>query len=221
MTIRHFTRVGAAALALLLPPAAGALPVISEVLYDATGSDDGMGFVEIFGAPGTSVDGWVIEGINGANGAEGPAIALSGVIPADGLFVVADRTGTGLTFVAGADLLDDFDFQNGPDSVVLRSDTTIFDALGYGSFGVGDVFAGEGSPAPDAPAGSSLARRFADVDSGDNASDFEVLATPSPGTAPRAVPEPALASLLAVVGLCVARQRKRCREWTGGRLPPS
>ena len=56
--------------------------------------------------------------MNGANGALGPTIALSGTIPADGLFVVADDVGDGTTLVAGADLIANFDFQNGPDSFV-------------------------------------------------------------------------------------------------------
>ena len=34
-----------------------ATPIISEIFYDATGSDDGFGFVELHGTPGTSLDG--------------------------------------------------------------------------------------------------------------------------------------------------------------------
>ena len=178
--------------------AAHALPILSEVLYDAAGSDDGAVFVELFGAPGEPLDGLSLQGVNGAGGAVTVTIPLSGAIPDDGIFVLADVTATGETFVSGADLLADFDFQNGPDSVLLRSGSEVLDRLGYGTFGGGTVFAGEGSPAPDAPAGSSLARRFADEDSGDNAADFVVRASPTPGSAPvRAVPEPAVAGLLA------------------------
>jgi hypothetical protein len=43
------------------------------------------------------------------------------------------------------------------------------DAIGYGVFGVGEIFAGEGTAAVDAPAGSSLARLFANLDTDDNA----------------------------------------------------
>ena len=68
------------------------------------------------------------------------------------------------------------------------------------------VFAGEGAPAPDAPAGSSVARVFADVDTNDNAADFAVLTAPTPGTAPieAALPEPSVALLLylGLVGWC-------------------
>ena len=91
----------------------------------------------------------------------------------------------------------------------------MIDAVGYGSFGPGEVFAGEGSPAPDAPAGASLARHFADVDTDDNAADFGVLATPSPGVAPVSVPEPATALLFGcgLAGLARAgRPRGPCGQ---------
>ncbi|MEE2665448.1 MAG: hypothetical protein VX681_15130 [Myxococcota bacterium] len=189
-----------------------ALPVISEVFYDASGSDDGHSFVELFAAAGSVLDGLTLEGVNGAGGAVGPVVALSGVVGADGLFVVADATGIGSSFVSHFDLLANFDFQNGPDSIVLRSPAAVLDAVGYGSFGAGDVFAGEGNAAPDAPAGSSLARRFADLDSDDNAFDFAVLASPTPGTAEWALPEPAPALMLGggLAGLLAwSRRRER------------
>ena len=193
--------VASLAAALGAPAGAQALPILSEVLYDAVGCDDGAVFVELYGAPGESLDGLYIDGVNGSGGAVTVTIALSGVIPEDGFFVLADVTGAGTSSLPVADQLANFDFQNGPDSLVLRSETTVLDALGYGSFGPGDVFAGEGAPAADVPAGSSLARRFADVDTGDNGADFFVSNTPTPGTGPvLGVPEPA-AALLVVSGL--------------------
>ncbi|HEY8156766.1 MAG TPA: PEP-CTERM sorting domain-containing protein [Myxococcota bacterium] len=212
-SLRSCTRGAALLLALaLLPATAQALPVISEFFYDAVGSDDGLSFIELYGAPGTSLAGLALEGVNGSNGAVGPSLALSGAIPADGIFVVADATAGGPTSVPGADLLLDFDFQNGPDSVVLRSGGVVLDALGYGVFAPGEVFAGEGAPAADPAAGASLARRFADVDTGDNAADFVVLETPTPGSAQlAAVPEPASASLLGagLAGLAAGCGRRR------------
>lgn len=203
-----------AGLLLLAAPAAEAMPLISEVYYDAPGADDGEVFVELFGAPGTLLDDLVIEGINGANGAPGPTLALSGMIGTSGLFVVADRTSDGMTGVAGADLLANFDFQNGPDSVRLRRGDDVLDAVAYGVFGASDVFGGEGGAAPDGAAGQSLARRFANVDTGDNASDFEVLGAPTPGFAPLApVPEPSTALLLGLgLGLVAVRGERgpRC-----------
>jgi len=187
----------ALALALGASSAAASPLLISEVFYDASGSDDGHTFVEISGTPGTSLDGLVVEGINGSGGSVTVALALSGVVPADGLFVVADLDGGGATNVAEADLLLDFDFQNGPDSVVLRQGDVVVDALGYGEFAPGEVFAGEGMPALDVPAGSSLARVFANLDRDDNASDWVELTRPTPGAAAFApVPEPGVALLL-------------------------
>jgi hypothetical protein len=182
---------------------AAALPLLSEVLYDAVGSDDGLGFVELYGTPGTPLDGLFVEVVNGSDGGVVATLALTGTIPDDGLFVVADQLSDGTTAVPGADLLLNFDIQNGPDSVTLTDGVEVLDALGFGDFGPGEVFAGEGAPAPDVPAGSSLARRFANVDSDDNASDFVELAVPTPGLADLApVPEPASA-LLAATG-CAA-----------------
>ena len=198
----------------LAPAPARALPVISELLYDAVGSDDGRGFVELYGAPGTDLSGLRIEGVNGSGGAIGPVLVLSGTIPADGFFVVADDQAGGPTLVANADLVLSFDFQNGPDSVVLRSDAVVFDALAYGDFGAVDVFAGEGSAAAAAAPGASLARVFADVDTGDNALDFAALATPTPGGGPLApIPEPGTALLLGLglAGLGANARRVRAR----------
>ena len=193
---------GALCWAVLDASVAASLPLISEVFYDQSGSDDGHSFVELFGAPGTPLDGLRLEGVNGFDGGVGPVIALAGSVGPSGLFVVADRTGGGVTFVSAFDQLANFDLQNGPDSVRLVSDTEVLDAVGYGAFDATEVFAGEGTAAPDAPGGSSLARLFADVDTDDNAIDFAVRGAPTPGSAPLrgAVPEPAL-PLLMYLGL--------------------
>jgi hypothetical protein len=182
--------------------------LLSEVYYDAIGSDDGQSFVELFGAAGASLDGLTLEAINGSGGAVTHSLALSGQFPADGVFVVADDLAGGGTLVAEADLVLEFDFQNGPDSVVLRGASGVLDALGYGVFAAGEVFAGEGAPAVDPAAGLALARLYADVDTNDNALDF-AAAAPTPGVAPRlGAPEPHAAVLLAA-GVLAALLRRR------------
>jgi hypothetical protein len=199
----------ALALVLLAAGPAAALPVLSEVFYDAVGTDDGQSFVELYGTPGASLDGLVIEGVNGTGGTITHTLALTGTFGPDGLFVLADRTSAGTSSVPDADLLLEFDFQNGPDSVVLRSASGVLDALGYGAFLAGEINAGEGAPAVDPPAGESVARRFANVDTNDNAADF-VAGAPTPGVASFAVPEPAAAALLGagLVGLARCGRRR-------------
>ena len=184
--------------------------LISEVLYDAAGTDNGNVFVELFGAPGAVLDGLLLEGVHGADGKVYSTITLSGVIPADGVFVVGDDSGDGSTLVGNADLVMNVDFQNGPDSVVLRDSHGVLDALGYGDF-TGGVFAGEGSAAADVPGGFSLARVNPLLDSNDNLVDFISLAIPTPGSVPvSAVPVPPaimlfLSGMAGLIG--VARRR--------------
>ena len=145
--------------------------VISELFYDAAGADNGLVFVELFGTPGTHLDGMLLEGVNGGDGAVYRSISLSGVMPADGVFVIADDRGDGTSLVAGFDLVAEVDFQNGPDAIVLRNAAGVLDALGYGNI-AGALFAGEGSAAVDVNAGRSLVRLDPLLDSDDNAVDF-------------------------------------------------
>ncbi len=193
----------------LIGSTAVASPVISELFYDAPGSDAGLVFVELFGAPGDSLDGLLLEGVNGSGGTVYKSISLSGAFPLDGVFVIGDENG-GSTQVAGADFIADVDFQNGPDSVVLRNAVAQLDAVAYGSFEAGDVFAGEGTAAPAAAAGASIARFNPWVDTGDNGADFVLLDVPTPGAVPAlsAVPLPASAVLFAsgFVSLLISRR---------------
>ena len=207
----RFTQCVCVCAAVLSTSSVLAQTVISELLYDASSADNGNVFVELYGTPGTVLDGLLLEGINGADGSVYRSVILAGVIPSDGVFLIGDDTGDGSTFIDNADLVREIDFQNGPDSVVLRNGETLLDALGYGDFS-GLPFSGEGNAAPDASAGQSLARHHPGLDSNDNFDDFMVLDLPTPGAVPvSAVPvPPAMALFLSgLVGLAgVARKRK-------------
>ncbi len=178
------------AVALSLPASASAV-VISEILYDAAGSDAGNVFVELYGAAGTDLSSWSLQAINGGDGSLYKTVSLSGAIPLDGVFVIAEALSGGGTNVVNADLITSVDFQNGPDSVQLFNGATLVDAIGYGDF-TGLFFAGEGTAVSDPVAGSSLARTNPLLDTNDNLADFAALTIPTPGTVPiSAVPLPA------------------------------
>ncbi len=157
--------------------------VVNELLYDAVGADANT-FVELFGPPGTDLSGWTLVGMNGSGGSLYRTVTLSGSIPADGFFVISHPDSTGEIKAAADMLATGVDFQNGPDSVVLRDAAgDAVDAVGYGLFTGGAVFAGEGSPAPDPSAGVSIGRNADSADTDDNAEDFQVFDEPSPGAA--------------------------------------
>ena len=154
--------------------------VINELFYDAVGDDLPQVFVELHGPARLSLEGWRLVGVNGAGGRAYQTIPLSGVIPADGFFVIARPEAVGEAGAA-ADLRHaNADFQNGPDSVQLLAGEALIDAIAYGAFDGGETAAGEGASAPDVRAGESLARAADHADSGDNRTDFSD-GTPTPG----------------------------------------
>lgn len=166
-----------------------AVLVINELFYDVPGDDtDGVLFVELAGDPGGDIGGYRIAFVNGADGGVTEEIALpkAAPIPADGLFLIADsKTGqSGVSTIADADFIDNFDPHNGPDCVWLFDAAgNIVDALGYGGPLPVAPRSGkpcvEGSSVPKIPVGQSLGRTGG-ADTDDNAADFHAQA-PTPG----------------------------------------
>ncbi|MFK7989375.1 MAG: FG-GAP-like repeat-containing protein [Sandaracinaceae bacterium] len=167
--------------------------LVNEVLYDATGADAPLAFIELHAPPGTDLSGYSVVGVNGSGAGDYVSIPLAGSVGADGLFVIAHPS-AGDPLASLADQLDaGADLQNGPDSVQVRYAGIVVDALGYGDF-AGATFAGEAPAAVASPEGMSLTRDVLHTDTDRNLEDF-ALATPSPGadeactspTAPRLV----------------------------------
>jgi hypothetical protein len=181
MNARVRTHLLVAGLTVVCSSAASAQIVINEVVYDNAGTDTHC-WLELKGPGGMSLDGLEVIGINGNGGTEYQPIPLDGQsIPADGYFVIS-QDGT----TPNSDMIDpNVNYQNSPDNIQLRVVATgeILDALGYGAFGATDVFAGEGSPAPDQTNDISLARCPDGSDTDDNSVDFVLDPDPTPGTA--------------------------------------
>lgn len=165
--------------------------VINEILYDLPGDDtNGDLFVELRGTPGGDLGGYKVSFLNGDDGKETESATIPAglLVPENGLFVIADGITGDLqhTHVLNADYLDNFDPQNGPDSVQLISaDGKLIDAVSYGTPKVTTDLNGlamlEGEAAPDAPLGKSISRLPDAADTNNNTMDFVVNDVPSPG----------------------------------------
>ncbi|HEX5034027.1 MAG TPA: hypothetical protein VFW62_06060, partial [bacterium] len=176
------------------PPIFGPGPdtlVIHELLYDGKVSEtDGEAFVELYGTADADISLYQVLFLNGSNGEETERITLPphSILGEDGIFLIADlKTGsTSNSGVAGADFLDQFDPQNGPDGLqLLNREGELLDTVVYGEGSVAlaanGLALGEGLPALDVAGGHSLSR-LAGADSGDNRTDFLDQTMPSPGS---------------------------------------
>ena len=160
-------------------------PVISEIVYDPSGPDVGC-FIEIFGAPGLDLAGYTLDAVNGSDGTVTAVATLTGhSIGASGYFVLAQDAMVIVPAGASKLIKVTADLQNGPDSVVLKHSGGVVDALGYGSFAMGQFFKGEKFPAMTTSA--SLCRVPSGKDTGDNSVDFSVCAA-TPGAANKLAP---------------------------------
>lgn len=162
---------GLAALCALLTHSARADLLLNEVLYDPAGADEGYEFVELWNPDSTALplDGLTIEAGDGARSGNWDVIwrgaAGAAASPRSPLLIAGDA-------LLGA-------LQNGPDAVRLSRNGVVLDLLGYGELSTVALF--EGSPAPDAGSGQSLARLHDGADTRNNAADWGAESEPTPG----------------------------------------
>lgn len=126
---------------LLVSMAASAQVVINEIDADQTGTD-ATEFIELKGAPGSSLNGHVLVMFNGSGNTSYNAIDLTGsTIPASGYFVIGNAAVPNVNIVINGNSL-----QNGADAVAIYqaavaawpngtavSSTGLVDALVYGT----------------------------------------------------------------------------------------
>ena len=122
--------------------------VINEVLIDASGGDDGKGFVEIAGPGGSVIGGAKITDVEGKGASAGHAQRVGrwrslpvGIrIPADGILLVADdgtvaSSNTAVpNFVAGVDVtIDSWTWRTAVEtpSSSIAAGTALLDTVGY------------------------------------------------------------------------------------------
>ena len=180
--------LGTVALIPTIIQTAQAAAVIQEVLYDGPGTDSDDVFTELFGDPGTDLNGWSLVAINGNDGSIYRTIDLTGqTIPVDGVFVLTTASANA-DLISQSDMIANVDWQNGPDALQLFNGIELVDALQYGDAGMFN--AGEGGFAEDISGDFSLSRDLFGTDSNNNAIDFNV-GVPTPGIGPAVVPIPA------------------------------
>ncbi len=101
-------------LALLVASISFGQVVINEVDADQTGTDTGE-FIELLGAPNTSLNGLVVVLFNGSDDQSYAAYDLSGSTDANGFYVLGTDTVTGVDLIMGTDNT----IQNGADAIAV------------------------------------------------------------------------------------------------------
>lgn len=174
------------------PPVLGVL--ITEVLYDPSGSDDLLEWVEIVNTNDFDVDLSAFSLGNGGSDYTASLVQLSGTIPAGAVWVVGGPLSTPDNGLPQLDLAIDFspDFQNSgttADGVALfnvpaaqvTAVTVPIDAVVYGGSNDNGLIDETGLPSPpevgDAPAGSSIERV-------DAAGAWQIQGVPTPNAIP-------------------------------------
>lgn len=150
--------------------------VINELVVDPVGTDgDGFTFIELKGAEGIVLDDFALIEMDETTGEDQGTLLLAGTIPADGFFVIGANGGE------TADQESDFlDMTNSNGAIRLVDTEGLYvDSLAYGAATPG-VAEGDPTPALSGNVGKSAARCS---DGDDNATDFVIDETPTPGAA--------------------------------------
>jgi hypothetical protein len=185
--------------------------VINEAVIDASGGDDGKGFIEIAGPGGSVIGGARLTDVEGKGASAGTFNAMGEItipagvrIPADGILLVADRIGVTTNtavpnFVPGVDVsFANLDPENnGGDALQLLAagtPTTLLDAVGYDTAGANldiNIAVPNGQAmyetatalymGPGANVAPALMRSPASTDTGNNRNDFRWDPSPTPG----------------------------------------
>ena len=188
------------AMAMVTSAPPGAL-VINEVDYDQVGTDNGE-FIELFNGSTEAVNlaQYAVVLVNGSTSAQYLRVALTGML-APGAYAVVANTGVMLPAGVARFMLADNTLQNGaPDGVALINTATmsLVSALSYegpitaasipGVTGMVNLVSGTALPATVADSNTvaaSLARLPNGVDSNNDADDWDLSMTPTPGAANR------------------------------------
>jgi len=174
------------------PPGEGLL--LSEVFYDASSTDDGLEWIELYNSSSSAIDLSDFSLGNGGTTYLSSVAQLSGTIPAGGVFVVGGPTSDASNGNPSYDLELNFnpDLQNSGtagDGVALfnvpaefvSSSTVPIDAVIYGPNNNSNLIDETGSANPpevgDASAGSSIERT-------DLGGSWQIQSSPTPGTTP-------------------------------------
>lgn len=160
------------------PPVAAAKVLISEVQL---GSTQRALFIELAGTPGQDLSDYALISVDDA-GQELARVMLRGQLGADGLFVLAHPEAPAAVKLE-ADQLDSAleRFAQAPSAVQIEAKGQRLDAVAAGEFAPGAMTYGEGDPAKAPAAEQSISRDKNLSDTDDNATDFRVQRSPSPG----------------------------------------
>ena len=166
--------------------------VISEVLYDPTGTDSGYEFVELYNPTSASIDisGWKVQS-GGTSWATTATLPSAQFIDPYSYYIIGDNeTKIGIQL----DFEDDITLQNGGDGQgpsdgvrIVNASNSVIDTLIYDINNV-NLPPGEGIPAPDVIEGHSLERKPGYLsptcgnsqDTNNNSNDFIDNANPNP-----------------------------------------